>query len=95
MPKKTKLGLERSPYASDEGEMIGRDPREISADEWLKMRSDFPVGLEAVRTMCLDCAHSPSEVRKCVCVTCPLWPFRMGSVPKGYRKARGRPDDAE
>lgn len=88
MSKETKLGLERSPFASDKGELIGRDPQAISAKEWHRLRSDFPVGLQAVRAKCLECAYTPGEVRKCVCVECPLWPFRLGSVPKGYRKAR-------
>lgn len=34
---------------------------------------------------CLDCVYDPSEVRKCVQTDCPLWPLRMGHVPKGYR----------
>lgn len=80
-------GLEPSPYANDDSELIGRDPRKLSAADWHQIRLYFPVGLEAIRAKCLDCAHTPSEVRKCVSVGCPLWPFRMGSVPKGYRQA--------
>lgn len=36
---------------------------------------------KVIREKCLDCAHCPSEVRKCVSVTCPLWPYRMGANP--------------
>lgn len=36
---------------------------------------------KVIRAKCLDCAHDPSEVRKCVSVTCPLWPYRMGANP--------------
>lgn len=88
--KKLQVGLEQSPFTYDEGEMIGRDPRQISGEQWLEIQRDFPVGLDAVRAKCLDCSHTPGEVRKCVCVNCPLWPFRMGAVPKGYRQARNK-----
>ena len=37
----------------------------------------------AIRQYCLDCsAGSAPEVRKCVIVLCPLWPFRMGRSRK-------------
>src|SRR6056297_1973809 len=55
------LGLEPSPYANDEGKIIGRDPRELSAAEWQQLRQRLPVGLEAIRAKCMDCAHTPSE----------------------------------
>ena len=33
----------------------------------------------AIRTKCLDCSGwQMAEVRECVVVACPLWPFRMG-----------------
>ena len=79
--------LQVSPYSSDGGNLIGRDPRELNAEDWRQLRSDFPIGLRAIRAKCLDCVYTPAEVRRCVCVDCPLWPFRMGSVPKGYREA--------
>ena len=35
--------------------------------------------LKAIRQKCIDCSGgSISEVRKCPCVACPLFPFRMG-----------------
>lgn len=37
--------------------------------------------IKVIRAKCLDCAHDPSEVRKCVSVSCPLWPYRMGKNP--------------
>ncbi len=83
--------LTPSPYDADEGNLIGRDPREISAKE---RRQHFPgaaVGLKAIRAKCLDCCGgNASEVRKCVCTNCPLWPLRMGSQPKGLRAARSQ-----
>jgi len=77
--------LQVSPYASDGGQLIGRDPRDIPAEDWLE--GPFPVGLKAIRAKCLDCTLDPKEVGKCVQTDCPLWALRMGCVPKGYRKA--------
>jgi len=38
--------------------------------------------LKALRERCLDCCcGNASEVRKCVSVECPSWPFRMGVNP--------------
>lgn len=45
------------------------------------------VPTKAIRAKCLDCCgNQEAEVRKCVSVTCPLWPMRMGSLPKALRK---------
>lgn len=82
-----------SPHEADEGNLIGRDPREISAEEFRTHLPDAAVGLKAIRAKCLDCCgDNASEVRKCVCVTCPLWPLRMGAQPKGLREARIQED---
>lgn len=80
--------LEVSPYASDRSQLIGRDPRSISFENW--RGHAFMTGLAAIRAKCLDCVYEPSEVRKCVQTQCPLWPLRMGCVPKAYRKAAMR-----
>lgn len=77
--------LQVSPFASDGGEVIGRDPRDIPPEDW--RGNPFLVGLKAIRAKCLDCAFDAKEVRKCVQTDCPLWPLRMGCVPKGYRNA--------
>ena len=38
--------------------------------------------MQAIRARCLDCcAGSADEVRKCVSLTCPSWPFRTGKNP--------------
>lgn len=82
--------LEISPFESDGGNMIGRDPRGISASEFAELLPDALVGLKAIRAKCMDCAGgSFSEVRKCTAIACSLWPLRMGSKPKGLREARG------
>ncbi len=77
--------LEPSPYETDDGGLVGRDPRKIPALEWAGTRR--LTGMQAIRAKCLDCSYSALEVRKCSCATCPLWPYRMGAVPKGLREA--------
>ena len=75
--------LQISPFESDCGQLIGRDPRSVPPEGWRKR--PFISGLKAIRAKCLDCAFDAKEVRKCVQTDCPLWPLRMGCVPKGYR----------
>lgn len=81
--------LEVSPYEADEGNLIGRDPRKLTADEFSNLLPDAQVGAKAIRAKCLDCAHTFTEVRKCTVTSCPLWPLRMGGKPQGMRIARG------
>ena len=78
--------LEISPYAADEGELIGQHPRDVPLKSLsLKFRVQNP--LKALRERCLDCCcFQPAEVRRCVSVDCPSWPFRMGTNP--FRKKR-------
>ena len=78
--------LEISPFQSDEGELIGRHPAKVPLEILsLKFRAQNP--LKAIREKCLDCCcGNAAEVRKCVAVDCPLWPFRMGTNP--FRKKR-------
>ncbi len=38
---------------------------------------------KAIRLKCLDCCCGvSSEVKLCTCVTCPLYPYRLGKSPK-------------
>jgi hypothetical protein len=78
--------LEISPYQSDDGELIGRIPSELPPEIiFQKFRAQNP--LKALREKCLDCCcANAAEVRKCVAIDCPLWPFRMGANP--FRKKR-------
>lgn len=79
-----------SPYDADGGNLIGRDPRDISAEEFAEHLPDALTGLRAIRAKCLDCTGgNAAEVRKCVHHDCPLWPLRMGTQPHGMRIARG------
>jgi hypothetical protein len=83
------LGLQQSPFASDGGALIGRDPRDLTQEELQALHPVRLVGLKAIREKCLDCAHAAAEVRKCTVVRCALWPLRMGEVPPGYRASSG------
>ncbi|SNS87206.1 hypothetical protein [Tropicimonas sediminicola] len=85
--------LQVSPFASDGGAVIGRDPRDIQSDDW--RGNPFLIGLKAIRAKCLDCAFDAKEVRKCVQTDCPLWPLRMGTVPKGFNQARQEAEFSE
>ncbi len=78
--------LEISPFHSDEGELIGKHPAEVPSEILsLKFRAQNP--LKAIREKCLHCCcGNAAEVRKCVAVDCPSWPFRMGTNP--FRKKR-------
>jgi hypothetical protein len=73
--------LEISPFKEDGGELIGMDPRKVSPDVLFRYHGEKNP-LKALRARCLDCCcGQPSEVRKCVSVNCPSWPFRMGANP--------------
>ena len=68
-------------YEPDGEHLIGRDPRQMNSAE-LEAMGHAPMSpVEAIRAKCLDCAGSSDEVRKCVAMTCPSWPFRMGKNP--------------
>jgi hypothetical protein len=78
--------LEISGHEADGGELIGKHPGDVPAEILsLKFRAQNP--LRAIREKCLDCCcGNGAEVRKCVAIDCPLWPFRMGANP--FRKKR-------
>lgn len=48
--------LEPSPYESDGGELIGRDPRKIPAEDFAKAGLEGNPILKVLRSKCLDCA---------------------------------------
>ncbi len=42
--------------------------------------------MKALRAKCMDCCcGQQAEVRMCTAFKCPLWPYRMGKYPKGWR----------
>jgi len=73
----SKIGLEKR-----DGYDVGRDPREMSQDDLRQMGHKPMSALKAMRLRCLDCCtFSANEVRLCVAVDCPSWPFRLGKHP--------------
>ena len=88
MTDRTRL-LEPSPYEIDGGSLIGRDPRKLTREDFAEAGVELRRMNKAIRAKCLDCvAGSESEVRKCVSISCPLWPIRMGVLPRALRPAR-------
>lgn len=65
-----------------DGQMIGRDPRLLQQSELREIGHRPMSAQEALRLRCIDCCSgSMDEVRKCVAIACPAWPFRMGKSP--------------
>ena len=64
------------------GHLIGKHPDNVLVSE-IKDAGHINLPLaQIIRKKCLDCCgFQQSEVRKCVCTTCPLWPYRMGKNP--------------
>jgi hypothetical protein len=61
---------------------VGRDPRRMSVDEIEALGHQRLSPMAVVRAKCLDCcAGSSDEVRKCVALACPSWPYRTGHNP--------------
>lgn len=73
--------LEKSSFDMDQGNLIGRDPREISLAE-IRQLEHVESPIKAIRAKCIDCSGKrAAESRKCVAINCPHWPFRMGVNP--------------
>ena len=42
----------------------------------------YDTPIKAIRKKCLDCSYwSPKEVRMCVVIDCPIYPYRFGRRP--------------
>lgn len=51
--------------------------------------------LKVIRRHCLECCgNSPTEVERCSCPDCLLWPWRFGMRPETAAK-HGKPVDPE
>ena len=84
----TRPGVEVLPS----GDERGLDPREMSYEGLEALGFERMSPLRALRLRCIDCCvGSPSEVRACVALTCPAWPFRMGKNP--WRAERDLTDE--
>lgn len=80
--------LEKSTSVYDGGQMIGRDPRDLTVEDFTAAQVELRPVADAIRAKCIDCCNgSVGEVRKCTAVKCPLWPMRMGVFPRALRKA--------
>jgi hypothetical protein len=78
--------LEPSTCYSDGGELVGKIPSQLPPEILSRYHGEKNT-VKAIRARCLDCCcDQPSEVRKCVSVECPNWPFRMGTNP--FRQKR-------
>jgi hypothetical protein len=74
--------LEPSPWSTDGGELIGRDPRKIPAGDFSTAGLEGHPLLTVIKAKCIDCCgEQADEVRKCVAIRCPNWPYRMGANP--------------
>jgi hypothetical protein len=74
----TRPGVEMLPS----GDERGLDPRDLTTNALVALGHEPMSPLKALRLRCLDCCvGSANEVRMCVSVKCPAWPFRMGMNP--------------
>ena len=65
-----------------DGEMVGVDPRTLTRDQLRAIGHEPMPPMRAIRAKCIDCcAGSVAEVRVCTALSCPSWPYRMGSNP--------------
>jgi hypothetical protein len=84
--------LEISPHQVDAGHKIGRDPRTVSVEDYARAGIEGEAILQVIRAKCMDCCvEQADEVRKCTAITCPNWPYRMGSNP--FRAKRQLSDE--
>jgi hypothetical protein len=84
--------LETSPHQIDGGGKVGRDPRQVSVEEFAGAGIGGAALLQVIRAKCLDCCvEQANEVRKCTAITCPNWPYRMGENP--FRAERRMSDE--
>jgi hypothetical protein len=64
------------------GEVVGRDPRQMGKEELESLGHRDMSPMRALRLRCLDCCGgNDAEVRFCTARKCPSWPFRMGASP--------------
>jgi hypothetical protein len=70
------------PSTTEGGNLVGRDPRQMGSAVLSAAGFEPMTPMEVIRAKCLDCCGSAAqEVRLCVAVDCPSWPYRLGSNP--------------
>lgn len=71
---------------------VGHDPRSMSVDDLRAAGHERRPLLDAIRAHCIECSGgSRAEARRCTCISCNLWPFRMSSNP--FRAEREMTDE--
>lgn len=88
--------LTPSPYETEKGELVGRDPRTIPPGDLLAF-GYVNSPMKAIRAKCVDCSGgNQAEARKCTATGCTLWPFRMGKNPmRGYSADEDAAEEVE
>lgn len=74
-----------------DGHLVGKNP--LTADVFLMQEAGHREmsPYKIMRQKCLDCVgFQASEVRKCVCTDCPLFPYRMGKDPFKSAKCKAK-----
>jgi len=85
-----------SPYESDGGELVGKDPKDLTKEDFDASGIPVLMPLRAVRAKCMDCCgENAAEVRKCVTFRCALWPMRMGRGTRHLRDVEKFPERGE
>ena len=68
------------PCATEGSDLVGRDPRQMGRIGLEAAGFEPSSPMETIRAKSPDCCvGSAREVRYCVWMACPSWPFRMGS----------------
>jgi hypothetical protein len=71
------------PPSSGAKAIIGR-LRDIPVGD--RTPEDGPWRLTNLRQICMGCAGDRALVRRCVCIECPIWPYRMGRNPHNPKR---------
>jgi len=73
------------------GRLIGKNPEAIDVFSLQTAgHTQTPIA-KVIRKKCEDCVgYQIREIRKCVCTSCPLWPYRMGKNPFLSAKHKGK-----
>ena len=65
-----------------DGWSIGQDQRRMTQAELRQLGQEPMSATAAIRAHCIDCCGgSANEVRLCLALRCPSWPWRMGTNP--------------
>ncbi len=63
----------------ENGHLIGKHPLSVDINLLRHAGHEETPIAKVIRNKCLDCCiEQPGEVRRCVCTSCALWPYRMG-----------------